>query len=44
MGVAAIGSAFNGPYRGRIGSAAAIPPPVVDAARDSVAAASTPPA
>jgi Na+/melibiose symporter-like transporter len=38
LGVAAVGSAFNGPYRARIASTAAIPPPLVDAARDSVAA------
>ena len=37
LGVAALGSAFNGPYRSRIGASAAIPPPLVDAARDSVA-------
>ena len=38
LGVAALGSAFNGPYRARIGGSPAIPPPLVGAARDSVAA------
>src|SRR5581483_11516570 len=38
LGVAALGSAFNGPYRARIGGSPAIPAPLVDAARDSVAA------
>jgi EmrB/QacA subfamily drug resistance transporter len=38
LGVAAIGSAFNGPYRARIGTSPAIPEPLVDAARDSVTA------
>ena len=38
LGVAALGSAFNGAYRARIGGSSVVPPPLVDAARDSVAA------
>jgi EmrB/QacA subfamily drug resistance transporter len=38
LGVAALGSAFNGPYRSAIADSNAIPPQFADAAQDSVAA------